>query len=81
MEVLERQQPLQLQVVQFGAVSDTAIGTISGTTNVSGISRNLRNGAVSGIVAAGGENPTDYTGGTETAPNHVYVHWVIRTKP
>lgn len=54
---------------------------MNGTTNASGVSGTLRDGAVSGTVAAGGGNPTDYTGEAETAPDHVYVCCLIRAKP
>lgn len=64
-----------------GGISGTASGTVSGTTNASGVSGNLRNGSVTGTVAAGGGNPTDYTGEAETAPDHVYVRCLIRAKP
>ncbi len=64
-----------------GSISGTASGTVSGTTSASGVSGSLRNGAVSRTVAAGGGNPTDYTGEAETAPDHVYVRCLIRAKP
>ena len=64
-----------------GSVSGTASGTISGTTNASSVSGNLRNGNVSGVIDAGGGDPTDYTGGSETAPDHIYVRCLIRAKP
>ena len=64
-----------------GSVSGTASGTISGTANASSVSGNLRNGSVSGVIDAGGGNPTDYTGGSETAPDHIYVRCLIRAKP
>ena len=64
-----------------GGISGTASGTVSGTANASGISGSLRNGAVTGTVAAGGGNPTDYTGEAETAPDHIYVRCLIRAKP
>ena len=64
-----------------GSVSGTASGTISGTVNASSVSGNLRNGSVSGVIDAGGGNPTDYTGGSETAPDHIYARCLIRAKP
>jgi hypothetical protein len=64
-----------------GNISGTASGTVSGTTNASGVSGNLRNGGVIGTIAAGGGNPTDYTGEAETAPEHIYVRCLIRAKP
>ena len=64
-----------------GSISGTASGTVSGTTNASGVSGALRNGSVSGSIDAGGGNPTDYTGETETAPDHVYVQCLIRANP
>lgn len=64
-----------------GSVSGTASGTISGTANASSVSGNLRNGSVSGVIDAGGGDPTDYTGGSETAPDHIYVRCLIRAKP
>ena len=64
-----------------GSVSGTASGTISGTANASSVSGNLRNGSVSGVIGAGGGDPTDYTGGSETAPDHIYVRCLIRAKP
>lgn len=64
-----------------GNISGTASGTVSGTTNASGVSGNLRNGGVAGTIAAGGGDPTDYTGETETAPEHIYVRCLIRAKP
>ena len=47
----------------------------------SSVSGNLRNGTVTGTIAAGGGNPTDYTGETETAPDHIYVRCLIRALP
>lgn len=64
-----------------GSISGTASGTVSGTTNASGVSGALRNGSVSGSIGAGGGTPTDYTGGAETAPDHIYVRCLIRAKP
>ena len=64
-----------------GSISGTASGTVSGTTNASGVSGALRNGSVSGSIDAGGGNPTDYTGETERAPDHVYVQCLIRANP
>ena len=64
-----------------GSVSGTASGTISGTANASSVLGNLRNGSVSGVIDAGGGDPTDYTGGSETAPDHTYVRCLIRAKP
>ena len=64
-----------------GSVSGTASGTISGTANASSVLGNLRNGSVSGVIDAGGGDPTDYTGGSETAPDHIYVRCLIRAKP
>ena len=63
------------------SISGTARGTVSGTANASTVSGNLRNGTVTGTVAAGGGNPTDYTGEAETAPDHIYVRCLIRAKP
>ena len=34
-----------------------------------------------GSIGAGGGTPTDYTGGAETAPDHIYVRCLIRAKP
>ena len=56
-------------------------GTVSGIANASTVSGNLRNGTVTGTIAAGGGNPTDYTGEAETAPDHIYVRCLIRAKP
>ena len=64
-----------------GSISGTASGTVSGTTNASGVSGALRNGSVSGSIGAGGGTPTDYTGGAETAPDHIYARCLIRAKP
>ena len=64
-----------------GSISGTASGTVSGTANASSVSGSLRNGTVTGAIAAGGGNPTDYTGGAETAPDHIYVRYLIRAKP
>ena len=64
-----------------GSISGTASGTVSGTTNASGVSGALRNGSVSGSIGAGGGTPTDYTGGAETAPDHIYVRCLIHAKP
>ena len=63
------------------SISGTARGTVSGTANASTVSGNLRNGTVTGTIAAGGGNPTDYTGEAETAPDHIYVRCLIRAKP
>ena len=64
-----------------GSISGTASGIVSGTANASSVSGSLRNGTVTGAIAAGGGNPTDYTGGAETAPDHIYVRYLIRAKP
>ena len=45
------------------------------------VSGNLQNGTVSGTIGAGGGAPTDYTGSSETAPDHIYVRCLIRAKP
>ena len=63
------------------SVSGTARGTVSGTANASTVSGNLRNGSVTGAIGSGGGDPTDYTGGSETAPDHIYVRCLIRAKP
>ena len=63
------------------SVSGSAKGTVSGTANASSVSGNLLNGTVSGTIGAGGGDPTDYTGGSETAPDHIYVRCLIRAKP
>ena len=51
------------------------------TASSSSVTGNLRNGAVSGSIGAGGGIPTDYTGSSETAPDHIYVRCLIRAKP
>ena len=51
------------------------------TAQSSSVSGNLRNGTVSGSIGAGGGNPTDYTGDSETAPDHIYVRCLIRAHP
>ena len=56
-------------------------GTVSGIANASTVSGNLRNGTVTGTIGAGGGAPTDYTGSSETAPDHIYVRCLIRAKP
>lgn len=63
------------------SVSGTARGTVSGTAQASSVSGSLKNGAVSGTIGAGGGDPTDYMGNTETAPAHIYVRCLIRAKP
>ena len=62
-------------------MSGTAKGTVSGTAQASSVSGNLLNGTVSGTIGAGGGNPTDYTGGPETIPDHIYIRCLIRAKP
>lgn len=64
-----------------GSISGTANGTVAGTANASSVSGSLRNGSVSGTIGASGGDPTDYTGGSETAPEHIYVRCLIRAKP
>lgn len=64
-----------------GSISGTANGTVAGTANASTVSGSLRNGNVSGAIGIGGGDPTDYTGSTETAPDHIYVRCLIRAKP
>ncbi len=49
--------------------------------NSSSVSGNLKNGTVAGTIGQGGGDPTDYTGGSETAPDHIYVRCLIRAKP
>ena len=50
------------------------------TANASTVSGSLRNGSVSGTIGANGGNPTNYTGDSETAPDHIYVRCLIRAK-
>ena len=64
-----------------GSISGTANGTVAGTANASSVSGTLQNGAVSGSIGQGGGDPTDYTGDSETAPDHIYVRCLIRAKP
>ena len=63
------------------SISGTAKGTVSGTAQASSVSGNLLSRTVSGTIGAGGGDPTDYTGGSETAPDHTYVRCLIRAKP
>lgn len=63
------------------SVTGTARGTVSGTANSSSVSGNLRSGTVSGTIGQGGGDPTNYTGSSETAPDHIYVRCLIRAKP
>ena len=63
------------------SISGTAKGTVSGTAQASSVSGNLLSRTVSGTIGAGGGDPTDYTGGSETAPDHIYVRGLIRAKP
>ena len=63
------------------SISGTAKGTVSGTAQASSVSGNLLSRTVSGTIGAGGGDPTDYTGGSETAPDHIYVRCLIRAKP
>lgn len=62
------------------SISGSAQGVVSGTTHSSSVSGSLRKGNVSGVIGAGGGNPTDYTGASETAPDHIYVRCLIRAK-
>ena len=63
------------------SISGTAKGTVSGTANASSVSGNLRSGTVTGTIGSGGGDPTNYTGGSETAPDHIYVRCLIRARP
>jgi uncharacterized membrane protein len=58
-----------------------AAATTTKTSSSSSVSRNLRNGKVSGSIGQGGGDPTAYTGDSETAPEHIYVRCLIRVKP
>lgn len=55
--------------------------TTTKTASSSSVSGNLRNGAVTGTIGQGGGDPTDYTGDSETAPDHIYIRCLIRAKP
>lgn len=46
----------------------------------SSVTGRLDNGRVNGTIASGGGDPTDYTGDDETAPDHLYVHYLIRAR-
>lgn len=46
----------------------------------SAVTGRLDNGRVNGTIGSGGGDPTDYTGGTETAPDHLYVRYLIRAR-
>ena len=68
--------------VSYGNRQQNAwLATRNKTANSSSVSGNLRNGTVSGSIGRGGDDPTDYTGSTETAPDHIYVRCLIRAKP
>ena len=49
-------------------------------TNPSAVTGRLDNGRVNGSIASGGGDPTDYTGDAETAPDHLYVRYLIRAR-
>ena len=72
---------ISTKTASSSTISGTAKGTVSGTAQASSVSGNLQNGTVSGTIGAGGGAPTDYTGGAETAPDHIYVRCLIRAKP
>lgn len=55
--------------------------TMGGVTSGGSIWGSTGGGSVSGVIGAGGGDPTDYTGGSETAPDHIYVRCLIRAKP
>lgn len=46
----------------------------------SSVTGRLDNGRVNGTIASGGGDPTDYTGDDETAPDHLYVRYLIRAR-
>ena len=50
------------------------------TANSSSVTGRLDNGRVNGSIGSGGGDPTDYTGGAETAPDHLYVRYLIRAR-
>lgn len=50
-------------------------------TNPSAVTGRLDNGRVNGSISTGGDDPTDYTGGEETAPQHIRVRYLIRARP
>ena len=72
---------ISTKTASSSTISGTAKGTVSGTAQASSVSGNLQNGTVSGTIGAGGGAPTDYTGSSETAPDHIYVRCLIRAKP
>lgn len=46
----------------------------------SAVTGRLDNDRVNGSIASGGDDPTDYTGDAETAPDHLYVRYLIRAR-
>ena len=72
---------ISTKTASSSTISGTAKGTVSGTAQASSVSGNLQNGTVSGTIGAGGGAPTDYTGSSETAPDHIYIRCLIRAKP
>ena len=72
---------ISTKTASSSTISGTAKDTVSGTAQASSVSGNLQNGTVSGTIGAGGGAPTDYTGSSETAPDHIYVRCLIRAKP
>lgn len=63
------------------SISGSAAGTVSGTASSSSVTGRLTSGAVTGTIGYGGGDATHYTGGAETAPDHVYVRYFIRARP
>ena len=54
--------------------------SLTRTANSSFVTGRLDNGRVNGSIASGGGDPTDYTGDAETAPDHLYVRYLIRAR-
>ena len=50
------------------------------TAAPSAVTGHLDDGRVNGSIGSGGGDPTDYTGGAETAPDHLYVRYLIRAR-
>ena len=70
------------KILQYGEGQAEYFGHVptTGTASSSTVTGRLDNGRVNGSIASGGGDPTDYTGDAETAPDHLYVRYLIRAR-